>query len=196
MRSRSPRASRLHVAAAVCALASACGRIGFDPDDGRQGPGGGDGAPGGDGPLVTCAEDLSNLGTDDFSVAFTLQTTETGKRALVFQRAICAGSPGHWEAYIGDGARAGTAVFEMWDGGSGYLVPHTRNVIDGQPHMLEFRRISNTLTAYVDGVAGGSTAGGTGLNMAYPAIQIASGHPCAATMPLQGTITNVCVRRL
>lgn len=195
---------------ALASVIAGCGRLGFEPSEGTPGDGtsgdgtSGDGTSGdgtsGDGPPGagldgTCANDLSNVGLGDFSIRFTIQTTATTRQAVLFQRAICAGSSGHWDLYLGQDALAGVPVLEVQSGGSFAQTNATLAVNDGAPHVVEFQRLAGFLIASVDGQSFGGQTVALPLS-ALPALQVATGHPCASTPSLQGALIGICVRPL
>lgn len=191
-----PAAGALSVA---IALASGCGRIGFDAATDSTGDGARafDAARDGDGSIVvdtspSCVNDLSNVGTADFEVSFTLQTTSGSKSALVHQRAPC-GAATYYDIYL-DGA--GKVGFEIASGGSMAGSPSLTTVTDGMPHLIKCTRVGVSTGITVDNGVPNSQLGSTYSFGPLPALQIAGGHPCTGFSPLVGTVTNVCARLL
>jgi hypothetical protein len=159
----------------------------------KDAEGGGADAEGSDGAdAASCATDLSNIGTADFTIAMTLITTQVGTVAVANQRAVCNGSD-FWDVHLQDG----DVQAETDDG----LMHHTAlntpgpAVNDGKPHAISILRRNEVLTVYVDGVAAGSAMSASMFG-SLPQIEWGTspcvGHPNYYSL-LPGSLTNKCV---
>jgi hypothetical protein len=107
-----------------------------------------------DSAACACKDDLSNIGTADFHIAFTMSTTLAGTAALANQRSLC--SPGvWWDIRLTSGA----VSIEMDDGKSLAMLSSTgKTVNDGQAHDIAVMRVAGTVTISIDGASAGSLA--------------------------------------
>jgi hypothetical protein len=137
-----------------------------------------------------CTDDLSNIGTADFTISVTLATTQSGQVAVVSQRDVCGHSM-FWDIRLDNGF----PEVETDDGAGNYTdFDGTTLVNDGATHVIEVERVSETITLYVDGVASGSAASVTPFG-ALPALAVGT-DICVgtdATVAFSGTETDVCV---
>ncbi|HEV3188876.1 MAG TPA: laminin G domain-containing protein, partial [Polyangiaceae bacterium] len=140
-----------------------------------------------------CVGDLSNIGTRDFRISFSVTTSQGSQSALVNQRSTCSFGM-FWDIRLENGA-----LFIETDDGQNYMQFTTsgRAVNDGQPHAVLVRRTSASVTAQIDGAAVG-----TGVSRAsfgrLPAV-VSGMDPCQVgpmkdnTVAFTGTLTNLCV---
>jgi|HubBroStandDraft_6_1064221.scaffolds.fasta_scaffold18723_2 hypothetical protein len=159
--------------------------------------------------LTACQDNLSNIGTGDFHISFTLETTQSGNTAVMNQRPTCGGDFDFWDIRLG-------ATYEG-AGGPGYLlvntggsyagedewnltnVASTLTVNDGRSHDVVVERVSGVLTILVDQVAAGtaaslsSFAGLPPLDVGVGICDASNGGGPLGSEPFVGTLTNVCV---
>ncbi len=141
---------------------------------------------------ATCTGDLSNIGTHDFDISFTVTSDQTGRAALVNQRQVCTFSV-FWDVRMSDGF-----ILAEVDNGANYVSITTTGVQvdDGRPHEVRVRRSSDVLTVYVDGDASGSISAPTSLGKLAPVTTGTDpciGSPTDTTMALVGSLVNLCV---
>jgi len=158
---------------------------------------------------TACGNDLSNIGTGDFCISFTLTTTQMvattiGTTAILNQRAVCNSSQEFWDIRAGLGAAdAGMAASwlsieivdatgdDMGIGGSGTFFVVLN---DGRPHAVAITRVSGAVTISVDGTM---THMGTSSTSFGPLPALAQGTDVCegvdGTQPLNGQLTNVCI---
>jgi hypothetical protein len=172
--------------------------------------GGSAGAAGGTaGTGVVCGNDLSNVGTGDFTISLTLTTTAMnstghagtllGETAVIDQRSTCNSSAPFWDIRAGL-PPTGSPANAFWidietndttaDDSTGNMVV----LNDGVPHMVVVTRISGTMRVSVDGVAGTPVPSTSNFGALAP---LAKGTDVCdgvdGTVPLVGTVTNVCI---
>jgi hypothetical protein len=142
-----------------------------------------------------CRGDLSNIGTADFHVSFSVTTTQNGLAALVNQRAVCAYSD-FWDVRLATNGGLDVETDDVTQGANGTGLPKVGpSIRDGVPHKVMLRRMSETLTVYVDGVASASAISRTSFGQLAP-VRIGSDVCTFAidqTMPLIGTVSDLCV---
>jgi hypothetical protein len=138
-----------------------------------------------------CLNNLSGIGTGDFTVAFSFTTSENGIAALVNQRQTCTHGV-FWDVRLDSGR-----LFVETDDGTNYTAFDTVNpnsIADGQPHDVIVRRVGGVLTAYIDGAVSGSAQSmssfGT-LNPLASATDACTG--IGTTVSFVGTVADVCV---
>ncbi len=155
-------------------------------DGAAAGDGGGDASDAG----AACSGDLSNVGTGDFHVLFSLTTTLTSSAAIANQRTTC-GHGVFWDVRVaaGGGIRAET------DDGTNYsnLTSTGATVNDGKSHAVVVKRASGTLSIEIDGVLSGSSPSTSALTKLAP-LETTS-DPCvgtSGTVAFQGTLSAVC----
>jgi hypothetical protein len=146
-----------------------------------------------------CKNDLSNVGTADFHISFTLRTKQTGQAAVVNQRPAC-GFAMFWDITLDDQGRvlAETDDYSPTGGSMAYAsVTSTVAVNDGRPHAIVVQRVAQVLTVKIDGAASGSTPVASNLHL-LPALQegvdacdVGSCSNCVR-QPRVGSITNFC----
>jgi hypothetical protein len=163
----------------------------MDAADGDVHAEGSDGADGVDGADASCATDLSNIGTADFTISATVTTTQTNTVAVANQRAVCNGSD-FWDVHLQDG----DVQAETDDGLMHHTVVNTPGpaVNDGKPHSISVQRRNEALTVYVDGVVAGTAMSASAFGL-LPQIQWGT-SPCVGHtnyFSFVGPITNKCV---
>ena len=146
-----------------------------------------------------CKNDLSNVGTADFHISFTLRTRQTGQAAVVNQRPAC-GYAMFWDVTLDDQGRvfAETDDYSPPSGSMTYAsVTSTVAVNDGRSHAIVVQRVAEVLTVKIDGVGSGSTPAASNLRQ-LPALQegvdacdVGSCSNCVR-QALVGSITNFC----
>jgi len=154
-----------------------------------------DASDGGSAP--NCTGDLSNIGTGNFRVSFTVTTHTVNYVALVNQRSGCTGNV-FWDLRY----RASTKqiAFEIDDNSAHDVAANTNPVTlnDGLPHVVVFLRMSSTLTVEVDGAVAGTVTSSNVALVSFGALSpLAEGVDSCdnhdGTMALDGTISAVCV---
>jgi hypothetical protein len=179
---------------------------------GSAGAAGGTAGTGG----VGCGNDLSNIGTGDFTISLTLTTTamnstgpvststfsDIGLTAIIAQWSSCNASAPAWSIRAGlppTDAPANAFWIDMGTIGDTGVVDSTVNMVvlnDGVPHMVVVTRISGTMSISVDGVAGTAVPSTSNFGALPP---LATGTDVCVgvdgTVPLVGTVTNVCISR-
>jgi len=142
-----------------------------------------------------CRGDLSNIGAADFHVSFSVTTTQNGLAALANQRAVCAFSD-FWDIRLASNGTLDVETVDATQGANGTgLKKVGPRINDGVPHKVMVQRTSETLTVYVDGVAGASAISRTSFGQLAP-VRIGSDVCTVAidgTMPLTGTLSDLCV---
>ncbi len=144
--------------------------------------------PAGDG--SPCSGDLSFLGTGNFSIAFGLRTTQSGRAALLNQRSTCGPSV-FWDVRFS----SGQIEAEVDDGASDTDLTTTGpQVNDGASHDIVVARADGTLAITIDGRIAGSQGAGESLG-ALP--RLATGTDVCdgqdGTAAFEGTLTVTCV---
>ena len=135
---------------------------------------------------------LSNLGTKDFRIDFTVTTSTTAQSALIAQRAICNRGQ-FWDVRLVNNV----AFVEIDDGTNYSNCTGTKPLNDGVPHIVDVNRAGGQLTISVDCVQDVSCTLTSATSFAsLAAVTTGSGDPCIGfdgTQALSGTITDVCV---
>ena len=145
-------------------------------------------------PVASCTNDLSNIGTGDFSIAFTINTASTSPSGVIEQRAICMHSF-FWG--VRTGAGGGHLGFEYDDNNAHYRsFTSTGTINDGVDHAVLACRVSGTDYLYIDGVL--DTTGPNTVDYSTTLSPLTTGtSPCIAfgdgTVALVGTVDDVCV---
>lgn len=146
---------------------------------------------------ASCKGDLSNVGTGNFNIQFTL-TTSTKSAAVLNQRAVCY-TDEMWDVRT---TGSGTLEVETDDNSGTYTELETPVVVtDGSPHAIVITRLKGTLMVMVDGnevVSGLSTANLTALHALASGTDICvttggSNGTGDGTVNLVGTVTDVCI---
>jgi hypothetical protein len=139
-----------------------------------------------------CLTDLSNVGTGDFHVSFTITTTTSNTVLdLLNQGTVCEGSSSAWDVAVGPNGAVEGSTFD----GTSIVSLHTTTAVnDGAPHHVVYARTSGVLWASTDGVADNSSVPDDSDLTEMPALQVGAGDPCTTT-PLSGhgTLTDVCI---
>jgi hypothetical protein len=153
-----------------------------------------------------CISDLSGVSKGDFQVSFRLSTSEQATFvALVNQRGSCDDESPYWDIRLYNGL-----VFAEINAGNttlafSYYTDVTStgaSVSDGRAHDIVVRRSSLILTVYVDGQERGSESGPASLGALAPVktgSDVCDGNTADGgdgTMPLVGTITDLCIVEL
>jgi hypothetical protein len=175
------------------------GTGGITSGGGSSSPGGrtGTGGQGGMGgtcaePSVSCNGDLSNVGTGDFTIMFTLTTSMTTHLVeILAQRDFC-GHQFFWDAQLS----AGALKVELDDNQQNYTeCLGTKVINDGQPHRVVMHRAAGILTIQVDCALDATCTAATNFSTALPSLRRTS--PCIGNpdppVDLVGTLSNVCV---
>ncbi len=155
--------------------------------------------------VARCISDLSGVSKGDFQVSFRLSTSEQSTFvALVNQRGACDDQSPYWDIRLYNGlvfaeinAGNSTLAFSYYTDVTGTGAP----VSDGRPHDIVVRRSSLVLTVYVDCQERGSESGPASLGALAP---VKTGSDVCdgmvdggdGTMPLVGTMTDLCIAEL
>lgn len=140
---------------------------------------------------TACTDDLSNIGTADFTIAFSLSTSQTAANVAVLnQRSACTFSM-LWDVRV-----SGGNLYVATDDNSGDYnnLTSAAAVNDGSLHAIVVKRVSEVLSITVDGTASGSGPS-TAAFGALPPLQQGT-DVCEATdgtVALVGTLANVCI---
>jgi laminin G domain protein len=157
-----------------------------------------------------CIGSLSNIGTADFHISFTVKTSQAGFAALVSQRKTCLLGD-YWDVRMADGhiqvetddtdgANHWTqlcAAVEGSDAGRCTSVAPANlppPVNDGQPHRVVISRSSGSLQASVDALTSSAVESQASFGSLSP-VAIGS-DPCEGvdgTVAFTGTLTNLCL---
>jgi hypothetical protein len=141
-----------------------------------------------DGPA--CKNDLSNIGTGDFTIAMSLTTSQTGVVAIANQRAICNGSV-FWDVHMTNG----TVQAETDDGTHHAEVDATGVLVnDGKPHSILVQRRTEVLSLSVDGKSLSETSSMSAFGQLPPLVS--GNSPCVGHtgyFALVGMPTGLCV---
>jgi len=145
----------------------------------------------------TCSGTLAQVGTGDFSIAFTLTTATTARSALISQRAICMHSR-FWDIQLGTLAAGISALSVQLDDQSNFTAfgaPVSLN--DGQPHEVRVCRKAGQVYAFSDGVLIGQAASAVNFTTLPALVTLTTTcTPYDGTVTLDGTVTGVCVGAL
>jgi hypothetical protein len=142
----------------------------------------------------TCKDDLSVIGTGDFTIKFTITTTQGGSNVAVLNQRGSCGYSVFWDIRM----NAGLLRAETDDGTTttGYIsLDGTVAVNDGAPHVVIVKRVAQVLTITVDGNAAGSgasTASLTSLSALQVGADVCDGLDGTVALTA-GTITNICI---
>lgn len=137
--------------------------------------------------------DLSNVGSGDFVIQFTITTSATVLSAVLNQRAVCNHGV-FWDIRLNAN---GTLGIETDDGSRYTAFSSSASVNDGSPHAVVVRRIAGTLSVTVDGAPSGSqgsTSSWGSLAALKNGTDVCVGFD--TTVALSGSVTNVCVTPL
>jgi hypothetical protein len=138
--------------------------------------------------------DLSNIGTADFRIGFTIRTTAQVGSAVINQRATCS----HGNFWGVRTSPTGTIGIETDDGAS-YTVliaDGTTRINDGVPHRVAITRRQGTLAIAVDNAQPFSAPSGASFGQ-LAALRIGE-DPCDGvdgTNALDGAVTDVAIAR-
>ena len=140
-----------------------------------------------------CINDLSDIGRADFQISFSMMGTQTELTALVNQRRICYFGA-FWDIRVENGA----LIIET-DGNSqaNWMSFTTKGplVDDGREHSVLVQRRAGTVTAYIDGMASGTSTSRASFG-ALPPTAIGT-DPCDNsvdhTVAFTGKVTNLCI---
>ncbi|HEV3189718.1 MAG TPA: hypothetical protein VGY54_04430 [Polyangiaceae bacterium] len=152
-----------------------------------------------------CPQDLSGTATRDFSISFTLQTTQPSSNiALLNQRRECNVGE-FWDirlynqilyVEISDVAQGGIVITGPSPGDSANMAVALN---DGKPHDIVVSRVAGEASLTVDGALAGSSSSFQSFGKGLPALKVGR-DVCEGfngTVPLvQGTIGNICVKPL
>lgn len=137
-----------------------------------------------------CSNDLSDIGTAGFHIAFTLRTTQSGRAALLNQRSTCAAGK-FWDLRFS----SGKLEFEADDVSNDTVLLGTGpDLNDGATHTIDVTRVAGTITITIDGAPQGSTSSSVSfgpLPALATGVDVCDGQD--GTVAFQGTLANVCV---
>ena len=138
--------------------------------------------------------DLSNLGSGDFRIAFTLRTTAQVGSAVINQRAEC-NHGNFWGVRTGPGGSIGVET----DDNASYTVlvaDGTTRVNDGAPHRVVITRRQGMLSIVVDnGQPFRAPSRASFGALAKLSIGVDPCDGVDGTMPLDGTVTDIVATR-
>jgi hypothetical protein len=96
----------------------------------------------------TCSQDLSNIGTGDFSISFTITTSAQVNSAIVSQRQICMHSK-FWEVALLSDQEGISVETDDQVHYTSFVGPMV--ISDGAPHDVRICRKSGTIYVFADG---------------------------------------------
>jgi hypothetical protein len=137
-----------------------------------------------------CPDDLSNIGTGDFHISFTVTTTQGVEASILNQRSGCFHGM-FWDLSL---LADGVLQMETDDSASGadYTVLTTAATVnDGNPHQVIVERVSGMLTVSVGSVSTAAAASTANFGALVPLRQ--GTDVCTGDAPFAGSISNVCV---
>jgi hypothetical protein len=143
---------------------------------------------------ASCSQDLSAVGTGDFSIAFTITTVATVSSGIVSQRSICMHSK-FWDIRLRSNGTGLSVELDDQANYTSFVAPMVVN--DGVPHEVRVCRKSGRVYAFADGKLSAQAVSAT--NLATLPAFATSTSKCGAedgTVTLVGTLTNVCVGAL
>jgi hypothetical protein len=156
---------------------------------------------------IACGGDLSNVGTGDFCISFTISTTQKqGYTALLNQRSVC-GIQNFWDIRANlMGADAGTSAnnsivaFEADENASNDIgVNSLANPLnDGRPHVVMVKRVSGVVTISVDGAFKATRPMAINFGPSLPALAVGTDvcDGVDVTRALTtGSLVDVCITR-
>jgi hypothetical protein len=141
----------------------------------------------------TCSQDLSNIGTGDFSISFKITTTAQVSSGIVAQRQICMHSK-FWDIRV---RASGTGISIETDDQVNYtslVAPMT--IDDGAPHEVRICRKSGVIYAFADGTLSVQGASLTSFETLPSFASKTSVCSAFGTVTLDGTLEDVCVGAL
>jgi hypothetical protein len=140
--------------------------------------------------VLPCVRDLSNIGTGDFHISFSVMTAQVGQTALINQRATCDFGQ-FWDIRMIDGA----LLVETAEGANlSTFKTVGPKVNDGGKHSVTIARVSGTIAGFIDGAAVGTVASSASLRQLTPLVT--HSDPCDqrdGTLPLVGAVADVCL---
>ena len=108
----------------------------------------------GDGASVSFGKSIGNFGSNDFTIAFWINTTSTRyEEAIIQKRPLCNGTSG-WDIRTGGGVGTGVlncALFQNTSGANYNVAACNRPINDGMWHHFVAVRQGPTVTLYLDG---------------------------------------------
>lgn len=138
---------------------------------------------------TACVTDLSNVGTGDFRVSFTLSTTSTAALVgLVNQRAGCDQASTWWDVNMQNGSIGVGTVFSGQYVAIGLSGPSN----DGAPHKVVFARTAGVIWYSIDGIVHDQTPSDPYPVGALPPLVVGA-DACPGYVELDGTLSELCV---
>lgn len=144
----------------------------------------------------SCVTDLSNVGTADFHISFTL-TTDAGAvdMALLNQRTGCDQTSTWWDvSYIPSTSTTGALAAATDDGTHYVIAEQAAGPVpdDGKPHQIVVARTNGQFGFSIDGVvAAGPISDPYSFGPMSP-LKVGT-DDCAGFGPTIGSITNMCI---
>ena len=145
-----------------------------------------------------CLTDLSNIGTGDFHVAFTLQTTAGSiDMALINQRTGCDETSAWWDvSYIPSTSTQGALAVGTCDGSmSSYVILEQAAAVhpdDGMPHRIVVSRTGGQLRFTLDGALAAGPVADTYAFGVLPPLKVGV-DDCPGFGATAGTIADLCI---
>jgi len=146
-------------------------------------------------------DDLSYIGTRDFHVSLSLETSQGGWVALVNQRKECNSNSVLWDVRVcspgqDDCIVSGGLFVETSDNTNYASLRSTSPVADGNTHDITVARVAGVLSITIDGVASGSTPSNSSFSK-LPSLQVGTdvcvGSGNDPTVDLTGILRNLCI---
>jgi hypothetical protein len=146
----------------------------------------------------TCVNDLSNVGTGNFTIAFTVTVSRAPAPSvfvsLLNQRAGCTTTSSYWEVAFGSWGGVTASTYNGADGNPIHFVEGSTSIADGKPHHVKVQRVADALAVWVDGALGSAQVIDTDALGAMAPLTIGS-EPCANILPSEGyaTVEDICL---
>jgi hypothetical protein len=150
-----------------------------------------------DAPVATCVTDLSNVGANDFKIAFTITTTFAGptSMAVLNQRnATDCGQPptaGPWWDVIV--TSSGGVEASVSDGTHVAIVEAGDSVNDGKAHHVTVQRVHGSLFYTDDGAVRSALVTDNYPIIGFMPPFVTGSDPCTGTINTTGVVSDVCV---
>ena len=150
------------------------------------------GALGAGGSVPVCLTDLSGVGTGNFSIHFTLTTTESVRTlGLLSQRVGCDDTSTFWDVTLGP---TGGVTASTSDGVHHVVVEAGNSLNDGKPHRVDIVRHDGEFWYASDGAINSAPTPDPYAFGVFPPLVLGS-SACAWASSASGhaTISNVCL---
>ena len=144
----------------------------------------------------TCVTDLSNVGTGDFHIAFTLTINSAASQTidLLNQRSGCDMASTFWDVTLSPSGGIGAATNSTTDAGGYAETGVAGNVNDGLPHRIVVERVSGMLSDSIDGMQKSAPVADEYSFAVLPSLVIGADQcPNIGSLTSHGSISEVCL---